>query len=591
MKSFLTCPDSVPSFLGLFDLSVAPPLLFYAYIPIALISIFFGIFVLKQDNFSLRSKLLFTLSLLFFLLLANEIIQWIGSYANVVLFGWQLVPLFRIGVTAISVYFAYNFIYKKDLSFGYKIILSAVYIGVIFTLPFSSNIVNFDLTYCEGVHGILWDIVHILELLALIFIAIFSIFKFKQKETPRLEKLQIIYISLASCLFLLIFFASNAFADLTTLYEVGLLGPIGMLAFLGFLTYMIVKFKAFNVKLIATQALMFALIIVIGSQLFFIKTDINFILTGVTLAMSVIFGGLLIRSVQREVAQREEIENLAKNLTKSNDNLFVANEKLKELNKQKTEFVSIASHQLRSPLTAIKGYTSMLLEGSFGPIEDKARGAIDRVYESSIRLVNVIEDFLNITRIELGRMKYEISVFDISQIAETVAKDQEPNAKKRGLSLELERGSSNQQISADSGKVTQVVSNIIDNSIKYTPSGWIKVKVETLPVGKSKSKEVVRLSVSDSGVGIDKNTMPKLFDKFVRADDAGKTNISGTGLGLYVAKQIVEGLKGKIWAESEGKGKGSTFFVEFPKSNGEITVSDHKIEAYTKADLDKLKKK
>lgn len=243
----------------------------------------------------------------------------------------------------------------------------------------------------------------------------------------------------------------------------------------------------------------------------------------------------------------------------------------------------------------------MLLEGSFGPIEDKARGAIDRIFDSSQKLVNVIEDFLNITRIELGRMKYEVSVFDLSKLAETVMTDQRPNVEKKGLAISLEATPGDYQISADSGKVTQVISNVIDNSIKYTPArtggqggptGWIKIKLENMKRGKgSKGKEVVRLTIADSGVGLEPATLKKLFNKFVRATDAGKTNITGTGLGLYVAKQIVEGLGGKIWAESEGKGKGSQFIVEFPHSDGKATTTKTKVEAYTKADLKKTKGK
>ncbi len=371
-------------------------------------------------------------------------------------------------------------------------------------------------------------------------------------------------------------------------------GPIFMLPTIIGLGYSILKYNLMNIKSIATEVLTLIILSVSMFEVIVAQNSQELILKIILFVFYLIFSILIIRSVLNEVAQREYIEKLAGDLALTNDQLKSANEKLKELDRQKTEFVSIASHQLRSPLTAIKGYTSMLLEGSFGPIEDKAREAINRVYESSLKLVTVIEDFLNITRIELGKMKYELSVFDLGQIAETVTKDQAPNVEKKGLTLELEGNTGDHQISADSGKITQVISNLIDNSIKYTPArtdsqggsaGNVKIKIENIPAGKSKTKENVRLTISDTGIGIDPATLKKLFDKFVRADDAGKTNISGTGLGLYVARQIVESLGGKIWAESEGKGKGSRFIIEFPRSKGEVTVSDHKIEAYTQADI------
>jgi signal transduction histidine kinase len=234
----------------------------------------------------------------------------------------------------------------------------------------------------------------------------------------------------------------------------------------------------------------------------------------------------------------------------------VANDKLQELDRMKTEFVSLATHQLRSPLTAIKGYSSMILENSFGPIEDKARGAVDVIFQSSQKLVKVIEDFLNITRIELGTMKYEQSEFDFKALVESVSKELRVNVEKKGLQFSFEFNSTgNYKLVGDSGKLAQVVGNLIDNAIKYTPKGWIKVSLNQID-GK------IRLTVADNGVGMPAEVIPKLFQKFSRASDAGEVNITGTGLGLYVAKQIVDGHHGKIWAESDGVGKGSRFVVE-----------------------------
>ncbi|MEK7584995.1 MAG: HAMP domain-containing sensor histidine kinase, partial [Patescibacteria group bacterium] len=258
------------------------------------------------------------------------------------------------------------------------------------------------------------------------------------------------------------------------------------------------------------------------------------------------FGILLIKSVLREVSQREKIENLATQLAVTNDELKTANAKLQELDKMKTEFVSMATHQLRSPLTAIKGYASLILEKSFGEVEEKVRGAVDVIFQSSQKLVHVIEDFLNITRIELGTMKYEQIEFDFKQMAEVVAKELKVNVEKKGLKFDFEAEEGDYKLAGDSGKLAQVVGNLIDNAIKYTPTAaaagganWIKVALAH--VGSK-----IRLTVSDSGAGIPAEVIPKLFQKFIRAEGAGKLNITGTRLGLYVAKQIVEGHGGKI---------------------------------------------
>ena len=336
-------------------------------------------------------------------------------------------------------------------------------------------------------------------------------------------------------------------------------GNILVASFVIFTAISILKYNLFRIKVIATESFVASLWVFLLVRTLLSSTVIDAIINFILFVSTLVIGIFLVRSVEKEVSQREHIEKLAGDLALANNQLKFANEKLKGLDKQKTEFVSMASHQLRSPLTAIKGYTSMLLEGSFGPIGEKACEAIDRVFQSSQKLVDIIEDFLNITRIELGRMKYEISDFDLDKLVEQVIGEQKPNIEKRGLVISSETDGQNHIISADTGKVSQVISNILDNATKYTEKGWIKVKVETI-------KNNIRLTVQDSGVGIDPTTRLNLFEKFIRADDAGKTNIIGTGLGLYVAKQIMEGLGGKIWAESEGKGKGSTFIVEFPKA-------------------------
>ncbi|MBI2049135.1 MAG: HAMP domain-containing histidine kinase [Parcubacteria group bacterium] len=236
-----------------------------------------------------------------------------------------------------------------------------------------------------------------------------------------------------------------------------------------------------------------------------------------------------------------------------------ANARLKELDQRKSEFLSLASHQLRTPLTAIKGYASMLLEGSFGAVADTQKKPLDTIFQSSERLVQIIEDFLTISRIEQNRIIYSFDAVDLAPLLEGLVNDLSHEARKKNimLSFSMDEGASC-VVRADKGKIQQVLSNVIDNAIKYTPEGSIRVSC-----GKAGSG-VARVVVRDTGVGMDEATKEKIFGKFTRADDAGKVNTGGTGLGLYVARQLVEAHKGRIWAESEGKGKGSTFYIELP---------------------------
>lgn len=333
-------------------------------------------------------------------------------------------------------------------------------------------------------------------------------------------------------------------------------GAVFFLPLVGAMTFAVIRHKLLNIKVAIAQVLVFFLLVFLLFKTV-VSTNFTEIAFGlVALLGTLVVGVFLIRSVINEIKTREKVEKLAEELQE-------ANERLKELDRQKSEFVSIASHQLRSPITAIRGYVSLILEKEFGEYPDTLKEPLSRVAESSRLMINSIEDYLNISRIEQGRMKYEMSDFDIADLTKTVVDEYVPVANKKGLDLTYS-GSGKIQVHADIGKIKQVIANLVDNSIKYTPSGSVTVKATSFE-GKA------RVTVADTGVGIPKGDLGNLFNKFIRARGANKINTSGTGLGLYVAKQMVEAHKGKVWAESDGKGKGSRFIIELPLKQNENT--------------------
>src|SRR3989344_5384000 len=180
------------------------------------------------------------------------------------------------------------------------------------------------------------------------------------------------------------------------------LGGVFIFPFILFTSYAILRNKLFNIKVAGTAILVFALAIVTFSEVILAGQNISLLLfRGIVFTLVLLFGILLIRGVLREVEQREYIQILANDLSR-------ANSRLRELDRQKSEFVSIASHQLRSPLTAISGYAALVLDGSYGAIPEGAKEAVRRISDSSYQLVNSVEDFLNVSRIEQGRMKYDL---------------------------------------------------------------------------------------------------------------------------------------------------------------------------------------
>lgn len=340
---------------------------------------------------------------------------------------------------------------------------------------------------------------------------------------------------------------TNFFPQLFNVYP---FGNYFVILYVFFMSYAVLRYRFLNVKILSAQ--LFAGALVLASLFNLLESDtlnawlVRLFIFTVTAVLSI----FLVRSVYREVEAREQIQKLATDLEK-------ANERLKELDQLKSEFVSIASHQLRSPLAAIKGYASLVLEGSFGKPPAAIADAVQKIFDSSKALALVVEDFLNISRIEQGRMKYDFAETDLGKLVKSVVDELLPTVARAKLEIAFESdGQEPYMAKVDIGKMQQVITNLVDNAIKYTPKGSIHVRIGKFPGNK------IRISISDTGIGMSSETISALFEKFSRAKDANKTNVMGTGLGLYVAKEMVEAHGGKIWAESEGKDKGSTFIVE-----------------------------
>lgn len=333
-------------------------------------------------------------------------------------------------------------------------------------------------------------------------------------------------------------------------YQYIFAGPFFALFLVAAIGYAIRKYNFLNTKVFTVEILILTIWIFILLRTLIAKDSTEQINSLILLLLTVVAGLFLIKNVKKEISQREHIEKLAHDLS-------TANEQLKKLDIQKTEFVSLASHQLRGPLTAIKGYGSMLLEGDFGELSPMVKDAVEKMYKSTNDLVVIVGDYLDVSRIEQGRMQYDFSRFDLKELVENVTKELRPNVENAHLTLDFDTSSARSyMIHADKGKIKQVIGNIIDNAIKYTLKGGIHIWLSANKADKA------LISISDTGVGIHPDVIPKLFQKFTRAPDASQTNILGTGLGLYVARKMIEAHNGRIWAESAGQGRGSTFFIE-----------------------------
>lgn len=232
--------------------------------------------------------------------------------------------------------------------------------------------------------------------------------------------------------------------------------------------------------------------------------------------------------------------------------------KIKEVDQMKDEFISMASHELRTPITAIRGYISMVLEGSYGEINNELQESMKIVQGSSDRLALLIEDLLNVSRIEQGRIKLDNAPTDVDPIIRDIISELRIQADKKTLKLRYKKDSKLPQINIDTDRLKQVLINLIGNAIKYTEKGSVEIIAEEKIKGK-----MLEIKVKDTGMGISAKDREKLFEKFYRVRNLKTQNITGTGLGLWITKQIVELMNGKISVDSI-ENVGTQVTLQFP---------------------------
>lgn len=249
----------------------------------------------------------------------------------------------------------------------------------------------------------------------------------------------------------------------------------------------------------------------------------------------------------------------------------VSQEKMEE--QQRAEFISTASHEMRTPVAAIEGYLALAMNDKVCLIDEKARGYLDKAHASTKHLGQLFQDLLTSAKADDGRLASHPQVIEFAEYLEKLIEDLRFAAEKKGLALEFVMGTDQDKISAESNsqkmikplyyteidpdRMREVITNLFDNAVKYTPSGRITI-------GLTGNNDVVQFYIKDTGGGIPPEDVPHLFQKFYRVDNTATRTIGGTGLGLFICRKIVELYNGRIWVKSD-YGKGSTFFVNLPR--------------------------
>ena len=416
---------------------------------------------------------------------------------------------------------------------------------------------------------------------------------------------QIIYIIAGTFISTMIGVFTNLLGPYMGIFKFNWVGQIGNVVMISAISYAIAKHQLFNIKLILVELAILLLNMFLLFNVFTSHATVDFVLNISVSLFVFIFSIILMRGIYKDIRDRERIEGLAKEMA-------VTNEKLHILEQQKTEFVSIASHQLRTPLTVIKGYASMILEGTFGTIATPVHDAMDKLYKSSERIVALVEDLLTVSRLEQGRGALHFETVDLVRVIQMVTMEMDEDIKRSNLdfSFTVEEGGEF-PVAIDEKKFKQVVKHILDNAIEYTNApGRVRIAINEDNIA-----DKIRLTVSDTGVGMTAEQIQSIFERFnlkikeQTTNDGQQTTGEGErkkegkflwpshesadsklkvesgiqeskseepeteapnqrtpGIGLYIAQEIIEAHHGTLHIESAGMNEGTTVIVELPRA-------------------------
>ncbi|MSR75971.1 MAG: HAMP domain-containing histidine kinase [Candidatus Ryanbacteria bacterium] len=458
---------------------------------------------------------------------------------------WTATPLFFCFVYLTTIYIVER---KQRDVFVYGVISLAFTLALVtwFTNYIVAGVsfvgINLDIDYGKGFFGFLFGI---------LIIMCATLFPLVQGgKNVRLKRNTSIFLGGVS-----IFYVNNLIFNITlpavfNITHLYFFGDYSLLIVIAVTAYLILQKGFLDIRVFSAELFVFALWAFILLRMTIATNNQERLISLGMLGAAITIGLFLLRSIDKEVELRKKIELLAADLE-------VANADLKRLDEAKSDFISIASHQLRTPLSIIKGYISMMREGTYGKLETKIHDPLEKVYVSNERLITLVNDLLDLSRMERGRMQFDMKPVHLLEILDPIVTDFQIVAKNKKMELVWEKDFKTDAMSGDVNKLRQVALNLVDNAFKYTPSGKVVVKL-------AQEGDAIRFSVTDTGPGLSEEESRKLFKKFVRGKEQKATHTEGLGLGLYVAKLIAEAHGGSIGATSPGKGKGSTFFMLLP---------------------------
>lgn len=339
--------------------------------------------------------------------------------------------------------------------------------------------------------------------------------------------------------------------SLSSLEETVHLGPIALLIFIGVATYSTARAELFNLRVLGTELLvsLTTLMLVINTAI--IVAPERRLISSLVLAVATATGFFLIYSVRREITERERLEAVRLDLA-------AATVQLQEMDDIKNEFIIMASHQLRTPITVVKGYLSLMMEGAYGAVPEAFQDKLAQMFSLNERLVQMIDNMLNVARIEKRKIEYSVERVDILTVVRAVAEDMRVKLGDKKLKISLQTPEQPVMAYVDEKKYEEVLTNLVDNAIKYTDRGEIAMTVRD-----DDGTGYATVTVRDSGIGMSTEEAGRVFTKFFRAKEA-VIREPGSGLGLYICAKLMSGMGGQVRVIKTATGSGTTFETRLP---------------------------
>lgn len=537
----------------------------YVILSLSLVNFLLGIFVFRRTQRSSESFafLLFALSISFWIF-CNFLLRVLQE-----LFFLRLSYAMGIVVATTALLWSFFFL-KKNIPVFFKFFVVPFSIFV-FVLTVSTDTIVKGLYsistwgYSGQIGQFFW--VHSLYFSLLVTILVGTLFFTYYDKKTKLPKPQILIVFLGllitSAISLWVSFILPFFFQIL---EYTAIDNFATSFFLLAIAYAILKYQLFNIKLILVEIAIFLLNLFLFLNIFTSHTTLDYVLNIAVFIAVFLFSIFLIHGIYKEIQDREKIESLVWDKARAND-------RLRMMETQKTEFVSIASHQLRTPITIIKGYASMILEGTFGPIPDRAKDAMNKLYTSSVKVVTLVDDLLTVSRIEQGRVVINLEKTDFKNFILEELEEMKSFAADSKIKLSFKADDDKDYfVDIDIKKFKKAVRHILDNAIKYTSVGgsvYIFIMKDSIS-GK------IRLIVSDTGVGMTPSQIQDLLlgskninmleEKEDDKESFKNKKKNTTGFGLYIAKEIIDAHRGSFSVKSEGLNSGTTVVVELPKA-------------------------